>query len=180
MENYWGCLNRDECAPKDPRDPRILPAFFALPPVRGFWNSHVAVGIFFQLSGFVLPLNFFKKSRNNDPTANDSISSGMFRRYFRLMIPLLTAYSIYYFAKHSMLLGKNTYNYGPGTRTYLDIFTDGLFKTWIGENNWFGATGTLGTEFFGTYFVYFLAVVAAKYNRHSWCIYLLIFLFVRG
>merc|ERR1712086_194058 len=94
IETYWSChgrLNDGQIVPTDARDPRILPGFITLPPVRAIWNSHIAVGVFFQLSGFVLPLNYFKKARNNkDAAATDSIVSGMFRRYFRLMIPLLT------------------------------------------------------------------------------------------
>jgi peptidoglycan/LPS O-acetylase OafA/YrhL len=78
-----------------------------LPPIRALWNSHVAVGIFFQLSGFVLPLNYFKKARIDDPSANDSIISGMFRRYWRLMIPVLTSYSVYFFFKHTNLIGTD-------------------------------------------------------------------------
>jgi peptidoglycan/LPS O-acetylase OafA/YrhL len=104
----------------------------------------VAVGIFFQLSGFVLPLNYLIKCRQNDPSANDSIISGMFRRYWRLMIPLLTSYSIYFFFKHTNLLGKNTYYYGPGERTFMDIFEDGIWYTWFGINKWIDSTETLG------------------------------------
>jgi peptidoglycan/LPS O-acetylase OafA/YrhL len=127
------------------------------PPVRALWNSHVAVGIFFILSGFVLPLNYFKKTRNDDLSANDSIISGMFRRYWRLMIPVLTSYSIYFFFKHTNILGHNTFTFGPGLCTFWDIFLDGFWSTWFGANNWIGATWTLGTEFFATYFVYVLA-----------------------
>jgi peptidoglycan/LPS O-acetylase OafA/YrhL len=90
------------------------------------------------------------------------------------MIPCLTSYSIYFFVKHTNLLGKNTYYYGPGERSFTDIFEDGLWYTWFGINSWIGVTWTLGVEFFATYFVYVLALVVSKYSRHSWLIYLLI------
>jgi peptidoglycan/LPS O-acetylase OafA/YrhL len=66
MEHYWSCTGmgvNDKCVPEDSRDPRILPKLLTLPPFRAIWNYHVAVGIFFQLSGFVLPLNYLKKCR---------------------------------------------------------------------------------------------------------------------
>jgi peptidoglycan/LPS O-acetylase OafA/YrhL len=154
---FWSCGATNDCKPKDERDPRILPHFMTLPPFWALWNSHVAVGIFFVLSGFVLPLNYFKKARNNDLSANDTIISGMFRRYWRLMIPVLTSYSIYFFFKQTNILGHNTLTNGPGERTYGNIFQDGIWLTWFGANNWIGATWTLGTEFFATYFVYVLA-----------------------
>jgi peptidoglycan/LPS O-acetylase OafA/YrhL len=38
----------------------------------------------------------------------------------------------------------------------------------------------MGTELFATYFVYLLALVAVRYSRHSWVIYLLICFLERG
>lgn len=59
------------------------PLWLFLPPIAAFWNGPLWVSIFFILSGFVLPLNFFKTGRES------CISGGVMRRYFRLMIPVL-------------------------------------------------------------------------------------------
>lgn len=147
--HYSGCV-------VNPKDPRVLPHFMTLPPFRAFWNSHVAVGLFFILSGFVLPLNYFKKVRNNGANSHDSITSGTFRRYFRLMIPLTTAYSIYYFVKNANLLGPDTFS-GINEKRFIDIFKDGIFKTWFGYNEWMGASWTMEFELIGSYFVYLLS-----------------------
>ena len=51
-----------------------------------FW-----VFVFFILSGFVLPLSWF---RTRKP---ESITGAVFRRYIRLMIPYFITISFYYF-----------------------------------------------------------------------------------
>lgn len=49
------------------------------------------MSVFFVLSGFVLPISWFKGRKTN------SISGAAFRRYFRLMLPMFVILSIYYF-----------------------------------------------------------------------------------
>lgn len=140
------------------------------PGIRAFWNSHVAVGLFFILSGFVLPLNFFKKHRSGDPNAHDSIINGTFRRYIRLMIPVMTAYSIYFFCGK---VGMWNHDSNPGNynnHVFKDIFKDGIYKTWFGQSNWIGATWTLEFELLSTFFVYLLAQTVVEY-RFRWVIY---------
>lgn len=80
------------------------PYFTVMPPVSALRNGDLWVSIFFILSGFVLPLNFFKTGRES------CISGGVMRRYFRLMIPVLMIQSIYYFCARLDLFGKSTYN----------------------------------------------------------------------
>jgi peptidoglycan/LPS O-acetylase OafA/YrhL len=62
------------------------------PPLSMFWNGVFSVTIFFMLSGFVLPLNYIKTKKI------ESITSGAFKRYLRLMIPVLICISVYYFS----------------------------------------------------------------------------------
>ena len=54
-----------------------------------FW-----VIVFFILSGFVLSIRWFK-TRNHR-----SIYGAVFRRYWRLMLPVLAIHVIYYFVAH--------------------------------------------------------------------------------
>jgi len=58
--------------------------------VRIFIHGYFWVVVFFILSGFVLPLNFFKTGRET------CITGGTFRRYLRLMLPVLMIMSLYY------------------------------------------------------------------------------------
>ena len=67
------------------------PEWMRTTPVKVLYAGQLWVQIFFILSGFVLPMNYFKTGR---PTA---ITGGTFRRYLRLMLPVLITYSIYYF-----------------------------------------------------------------------------------
>jgi len=79
----------------------FYPPFFdktAIPPVDETWlllfkesplrwvlNGHFAVQLFFVLSGYVLSISFF---RSFDPQV---VSSAAVRRYFRLLLPVLTS-----------------------------------------------------------------------------------------
>lgn len=55
-----------------------------------FISGYAAVSVFFVLSGFVLPLGWFQRK------SVSSIIGGVFRRYLRLMLPMLIALSFYY------------------------------------------------------------------------------------
>ena len=65
--------------------------FLRSSPLVVFVHGHFWVVVFFILSGFVLPLRWFRTGRAS------CIFGGTFRRYFRLMIPLWVSISIYYF-----------------------------------------------------------------------------------
>ena len=70
-------------------DPAWITTFKATP-FTVFVHGYFWVIVFFILSGFVLPLRWFKTHKA------DCIWSGCFRRYFRLMIPYWVIISIYY------------------------------------------------------------------------------------
>ena len=60
-------------------------------PARIVYAGNLWVLVFFILSGFVLPMNYFKTGRLI------AITGGTFRRYLRLMLPVLVTYGILYF-----------------------------------------------------------------------------------
>jgi len=60
-------------------------------PIRIAYAGHLWVYIFFILSGFVLPMNYFKTGRLV------AITGGTFRRYLRLMLPVFITYMLIYF-----------------------------------------------------------------------------------
>ena len=55
-------------------------------------SGYCAVSVFFVLSGFVLPLGWFASGGK----AVSAITGGIFRRYLRLMLPMLLCLSFYY------------------------------------------------------------------------------------
>ena len=59
-------------------------------PLVVFIHGYFWVIVFFILSGFVLPLSYFKTRKPS------CIYGGAFRRYPRLMIPVWVTISIYY------------------------------------------------------------------------------------
>lgn len=68
--------------------------YFAMPVVRFFTCGHFSVLFFFVLSGFVLPLKFY---RSMDPIC---VSETIFKRYIRLGIPVIAASYFSYWLMH--------------------------------------------------------------------------------
>ena len=84
-----------------------------------------------MLSGFVLPLRFFKK-RNES-----SVWGGTYRRYIRLMIPLAINASLYYLVAKTGLASE-TSNLNKIKRKNFGIFLlDVLFGCWVGNDDYF-------------------------------------------
>lgn len=132
-----------------------------VPVIKVFYAGHLWVLVFFTLSGFVLPMNFFKTGR---PTA---ITGGTFRRYIRLMIPVLFTYSIIYFLQRVDAYGDSAF-IRLNSKIWMDVFLDGIFGTWIGgdgaNDTWITPTWTLGIELVATFFIYLLAQTARCYE----------------
>ena len=99
-------------------------------------------------------MNYFKTGR---PTA---ITGGTFRRYLRLMIPVLVTYSIYYFLLRLDVYGDSA-QHKIDKKMWQDVFFDGLIGTWIGgdgaNDTWTGVTWTLGIEMIATFWIYIVA-----------------------
>ena len=60
-------------------------------PFQVFTAANAFVNVFFILSGFVLPISWFKGRKTS------SITGATFRRYLRLMLPMIVMISIFYF-----------------------------------------------------------------------------------
>ena len=73
--------------------------------VGGIWFAgYSQVILFFILSGFVLPLGFFINKRTQ------SITGGIFRRYLRLMLPVLLELSVMYLVARLGWQSNKTFN----------------------------------------------------------------------
>ena len=97
-----------------------------------FYSGYFWVWVFFILSGFVLPLNFFRQGKIS------SVTGGTFRRYFRLMIPLLIVHSIYYIP-YTMGYTTSHMERVGGTKvrkTFFLLIFDATINTWYGDTSW--------------------------------------------
>ena len=106
--------------------------------------------MFFILSGFVLPLNFFKTRKET------CVTGGSFRRYLRLMLPVLMIISLYYLFMKVDAMGPDTF-LRLKKKTFFDLIWDGVFGTWFGDDSWTTATWTMSIEFFATFFIYLVS-----------------------
>ena len=137
-------------------------------PLHIITNGPFWVTIFFILSGFVLTLRWFKTRKQQ------SIYGAVFRRYFRLMLPLLAIIMIYY------LVAKLDATKDPGTlkkvklKYYWEVIFDGLLGTWFGVRDYTYVTWTLTIELWASYFCFFLAETVVWYRYRYW-LYIAVF-----
>lgn len=133
-------------------------------------DGNTAVSMFFILSGFVLPLSWLKSR------SYTSIYGGLFRRYLRLMLPMLLNLSIYYFvAKLDFTTRKRTFQ-RVKTKSFPEFLLDTTIGVWFMNTDYVGFTWTLSVELFASYFIYVIAFVPINY-RGRWWIYGLTLLF---
>lgn len=134
-------------------------------------SGYAAVSVFFVLSGFVLPLGWFGGRRYS------SIYGGIFRRYMRLMLPMLLCLSFYYLvAKMDMTTKRSTFS-KVKPKTFFEFLEDSTIGVWFMNQDYAGLTWTLSVELIASYFIYVLALVPIHYNGRWW-IYGLTLLFV--
>lgn len=123
-------------------------------PARVVYAGQLWVSIFFILSGFVLPMNFFKTGRQS------AILGGTFRRYLRLMLPVLVVFTLVYTFQRCDAYGDQAMS-RTIRKTWLDVFLDGVFGVWFANDGyndtWLTPTWTLGIELWATFFVYLVA-----------------------
>jgi peptidoglycan/LPS O-acetylase OafA/YrhL len=147
------------------------PTFFAYPPFALFYNGYLWVKVFFILSGFVLPLNFFKTGRYS------CLTGGVMRRYFRLMLPVLMILSIYLFFARFDFFGESTFN-KIKNKTFLSLLYTAMLEIWAGPDiSFIEPTWTLGIEFWATYLIYIVAFTSHAYRGRFFFYTALIFFF---
>ena len=135
-----------------------------------FVHGHFWVVVFFILSGFVLPLRWFRTQKAS------CIWGGTFRRYFRLMIPLWVSISIYYFIA-KMGFTQPQYLHTIKGKGFGHLVLDGLIGTWFGDDSYTIASWTLEIELLATFFVYLIAQTLINYKGRGY-LYCLFCLFV--
>lgn len=134
-------------------------------------SGYAAVSVFFVLSGFVLPLGWF------GGRSYTSIYGGIFRRYMRLMLPMLLCLSFYYItAKLDWTTKSSTFS-KVKPKSFPEFIEDSTIGVWFMNQDYAGLTWTLSVELIASYFIYVLALVPIHYHGRFW-IYGLTLLFV--
>ncbi|KAM5354082.1 hypothetical protein ACJ41O_000732 [Fusarium nematophilum] len=126
--------------------------FVSLPGIRHFFSGgHYAVSTFFVISGYVLSLKPLTLMQAGEHVQlGDNIASALFRRWFRLFLPLIVSMVIYVTAWH--LLG---------------IRVRGVHR----EGSWFDEVRSLYIEFKNFSFIYKEGGDPwLSYNFHLWSI----------
>jgi peptidoglycan/LPS O-acetylase OafA/YrhL len=93
----------DQFIPYDAKDKRQCPEVLRKTPLKIIYSGYFFVVVFFILSGFVLPLRYFKTGKET------CLTGGTFRRYLRLMIPVLMIQSIYFLFMKLGAMSDNTF-----------------------------------------------------------------------
>lgn len=148
-------------------------------------NGFLAVQIFFVLSGYVLSYKFFK-SKNNE-----IVISGMIRRYFRLVIPVLFAVFIaYLFMKlsffyntqifqqtKSFLWLSKLWNFNP---SFIGMLKEGLFTSFFtGKAIYLDVLWTMKYEFFGSFLVFGFLLFFGKWSKRYFIYSVLVGIFFK-
>ena len=130
--------------------------------------------MFFVLSGFVLPISYLKSERN------ESIMGSVFRRYVRLVWPVLAVNSLMYFAANTFWSNRwNDYQQTGGIddrSSFLDMFLYSFGYVWFGDDRWNGPEWTMSVELWGSFFV-FLAVHTLYGYRYRYAIFIMMMAF---
>jgi peptidoglycan/LPS O-acetylase OafA/YrhL len=127
-------------------------------------NGPFWVILFFIISGFVLPLSWFKSRRHS------SIWGGVFRRYLRLMLPVLGILPLYYIVAQMDITTHDKTLKKVKVKNIWELFLDAIIGTWFGNNDYACVTWTLGVELWASFYVYLLAETVVFY-RSRWVLY---------
>lgn len=139
-------------------------------PLNIVYNGSFSVYVFFVLSGYVLSYKFF---RTGD---NEVITASAFKRYFRLVIPVvfsvLCMYVIYalnlsFVPKHSIV------DFSLKNALY-----EGLFGAFFRHNSFYNPVlWTMNYEFIGSFLVFALCLIFGKNKNRIWGYLLFIAIF---
>jgi peptidoglycan/LPS O-acetylase OafA/YrhL len=142
-------------------------------PLNVLYNGNFAVCIFFILSGYVLTYKFF---RDKNPEA---LASGAFRRYFRLLIPVLFSnFLVFVLMKLSLFYNVDVGHITKSMWWFTDTWTfrpdfPGLLKeSFFGvfvldECNYNPVLWTMTYEFFGSFLVFIVAAVFGRFKYRN-------------
>lgn len=142
-------------------------------PLNVLYNGNFAVCIFFILSGYVLTYKFF---RDKNPEA---LASGAFRRYLRLLVPVLFSnflifilmkFSLFYnvevgFVSRSMWWFSDMWTFRPDFFGMLKESFFGVFT--LDECNYNPVLWTMTYEFFGSFLVFIVAAVFGRFKYRN-------------
>lgn len=161
----------------NPRETRFvsqLDIIIAGTPLNVLYNGNFAVCIFFILSGYVLTYKFF---RDKDP---ESLKSGAFRRYCRLLVPVLFS-NILVFALMKLSLFYNiqvgnitkstwwfsgAWTFKPGI---FDVLKESFFGVFVLEQCEYNPVlWTMTYEFFGSFLVFTIAALFGRFKYRNW------------
>ena len=173
-EAFWKVDKRPDIEGLDGSwDPPAWLIFLRTTPAGIVIAGYAAVSVFFVLSGFVLPLQWFFRRRYS------SIYGGVFRRYLRLMLPMLIVLSFYYIIAKMDCTTRNETLSSVKPKSFFEFLIDGTIGVWFMNTDYAGLTWTLSVELIASYFIYILALVPIHYNGRFWAYgLLLVFLYL--
>jgi peptidoglycan/LPS O-acetylase OafA/YrhL len=142
-------------------------------PLNVIYNGNFAVCIFFILSGYVLTYKFF---RDKNPEA---LASGVFRRYFRLLVPVLFSnFLVFILMKLSLfhnveagIITKSTWWFSDAWKfrpNFFGMLKESFFGVFIlDESNYNPVLWTMTYEFFGSFLVFIVAAVFGRFKYRN-------------
>jgi peptidoglycan/LPS O-acetylase OafA/YrhL len=159
----------------DIRDLNILDIFFGIL-LHFFANGHLAVMIFFVLSGYVLTC------RQLDPK-NRNLALATTTRYFRLMFPILfTSSLVYLLLKNNLMFNLEVATIDVGYSSWLGSFYKfdsslinvikfSLVDVFFGYNkdlSYNAVLWTMSVELFGSFLVFSYLAIFKTTNKVNW------------
>lgn len=157
-----------------------LEVMFTQTPLNLLYNGNFAVCLFFVISGYVLSASFFA-SQNKDV-----VYSSAYRRYFRLMIPVLATSVLYYLflSQHWFAIKQvpgvgdspwlqKMWNTEPGLVHFIKSTLYDLIVYRDIEPPYNPALWSIGIELKGSYLVYLFLLLMGNF-RFRWIGYLVL------
>ncbi len=166
----------------DPSEARFvskLDIVIAGTPLNLIYNGNFAVCIFFLLSGYVLSYKFF---RTND---YEHVISGAFRRYFRLLIPVLAINIVtFVLMKENLFFNKQVGNLTGSTWwlnqqwSFAPTVSNLLRESFLGvfflqADNYNPAQWTMMYELLGSYLVFAILALFGRYKNRNFVYFIL-------
>ncbi|CZR56268.1 uncharacterized protein PAC_06156 [Phialocephala subalpina] len=160
---------------------------FQLPIIRLLFNGQAAVTIFFVLSGYVLSYKPLKLMHSRDfEKLQGSLQSAIFRRWFRLFLPVLALWIINIF-----LVEFGAFSWFDAFHAENENMPPGIVETYLaaGDSFW-GTVYNAYRDFFdfarGTLFSWTKMGILPQVDGHTWTLHVefrsscILFLFLNG